>query len=354
MKIAIDITPLKKERFLWHRVRGTGFYIENLKKSLEKYFPENQYIFFTRGELLPKNIDLVHYPYFEPFFLTLPLFKQTKTVVTVHDLIPLVFPTYFPPGIKGKIKWMIQNFSLKNTGVIITDSESSKKDIARFTGIDRERIKVIYLAPGEEFKKMEYGTWNPELRQKYNLPEKFVLYVGDATWNKNLPKLVGAVKTAGVPLVMVGKALLETDFDKSNPWNRDLIKVQKMAENDNKILRLGFVATEDLVKLYNTATVFAMPSIYEGFGLPLLEAMACGCPTLASDVASLSEIGKGASLMVTPYDIKDIAGGIKKIFDDRILRASLAGKGLNHVRKFTWEKTARETVQAYKSLFEDL
>ena len=155
MNIAIEISPIKKNNLLQHRVRGTGFYIKNLKSALLKYFPENKYIFSTRGEKLPNNIDLVHYPYFEPFSLTLPLYSKYKTLVTVHDLTPLVFPQYFPIGVKGNLKWQIQRQSLKRVDTIITDSISSKSDILKFTGISSSRIHVVYLAAGEEFKKIQ-------------------------------------------------------------------------------------------------------------------------------------------------------------------------------------------------------
>src|ERR1700704_872250 len=113
MHIALDISPLTSGHSLQHRVRGTGFYTNNLKISFLSYFPQHRYTFFSQGEALPKDTDIVHYPYFEPFFLTLPLQKKYKSVVTVHDLTPLVFPKDFPSGIKGNIKWQIQKMSLK-------------------------------------------------------------------------------------------------------------------------------------------------------------------------------------------------------------------------------------------------
>src|SRR3989344_7959387 len=114
MRIAIDISPLKNgvHSFL-HRVRGAGSYVENLKNSLIEFSFDNEYIFFTKGQELSKYLDIVHYPYFEPFFLTLPFRKHFKTVVNIHDLIPLVFPSHFPSGIRGKIKWQIQKLALK-------------------------------------------------------------------------------------------------------------------------------------------------------------------------------------------------------------------------------------------------
>ena len=126
MNIALDMTPLKNPKSIAHRVRGTGFYIENLKRSLLQYYPNNKYTFFIRGEKLPKDVDLVHYPYFEPFFLTLPIFSKYKRIVTVHDLTPLIFPKEFPKGVRGKIKWELQKQALKHVDGIITDSVCSE------------------------------------------------------------------------------------------------------------------------------------------------------------------------------------------------------------------------------------
>lgn len=359
MKIAIDISPLKSGHNLWHRVRGTGFYIENLKNALLKFYPNNNYIFFSKGEKLPENVEIVHYPYFEPFFFTLPLIKQYKTIVTVHDLTPLAFPKYFPAGIKGKLKWEIQKMALKNVDAIITDSNCSKNDIIKYAKINPEKINVVYLAASGEFKRIQNSPASPSeagrtefkiqnLREKYELPEKFALYVGDVTWNKNLPRLIESVKKIKVPLVMVGKALTQKNFDQTNPWNQDLIKVQKMIEQNNKILRLGFVSTEDLVMLYNIATVFVMPSIYEGFGLPVLEAMQCGCPVVTTKEGSLPEIANEAAFYVDAHNIENIAKGIKEVFSSERLQKKLIEKGLSNSKNFSWQKTAQETIRVYE------
>jgi len=349
MKIGIDISPLKSGHHIQHRVRGVGFYLENLKNSLLKYCPENSYIFFEKKEKLPEDIDLIHFPYFEPFFLTLPIVKRKKTVVTVHDLTPLVFPGFFPAGIKGKIKWNIQKILLKQANRIITDSISSKNDIVRFVGYPEEKIDVVYLAAGEQFKKLEIGNWKLEIEKKYGLPNSFLLYVGDVTWNKNLPRLIKAAIKADIQLVMVGKALTEEDFDKNNSWNQDLAEVQKLAENKN-IIRLGFVPTEDLIALYNMATVFVMPSIYEGFGLPILEAMSCGCPVVTSKEGSIPEVAGDAAFYVDAYSEEDIAKGIKKVFKDNKFREDLSEKGIRHAKRFSWEKTAAHTMEVYEKL----
>ncbi|MDP3987534.1 MAG: glycosyltransferase family 1 protein [Candidatus Levybacteria bacterium] len=351
MKIAVDISPLETKHSVWHKVRGSGFYIENLKKSLIKYDSSNRYTFFVRNRNLPKDIDLIHYPYFEPFFFTLPLLKKHKTVVTVHDLTPLVFSQHFPSGIKGKLKWQIQKLLLRRTDAIITDSKSSQKDIEKFAGVSPERIHIVYLAAAEEFKKVESAKQEAEsLRDKYKLPEKFVLYVGDATWNKNLPRLVEAIKKINLTLVMVGKAVSEDNFDRQNPWNKDLVKVVELIEDDRRFLRLGFVPIQDLVLLYNLASVFAMPSLYEGFGLPILEAMACGCPVVTSKEGSIAEIAGSAAFYADAYSVNDIANAIGEVFFSKKMQEDLGKKGMTQSKNFSWKKTAGDTVKIYKSL----
>ena len=346
MKIAIDVSPLQTG----HKVRGVGFYLEHLKNALVKYYPENEYVFFERGEKLPGDIDLVHFPYFEPFFLALPLYKKFKTVVTVHDLTPILFPEAFPRGIKGEIKWQMQKYALKRADAVITDSESSKKDIAKLVGVKAQKVKVVYLAAGEQFKKLEIGNWKLEIKKRYGLPDHFLLYVGDVTWNKNLPRLIDAAKSLKIPLVMIGKSLVSDDYDHNNPWNADLNKINELVRGDENIIRLGFVSAEDLIAVYNLATVFALPSLYEGFGLPILEAMACGCPVVTSKEGSLEEVAGNAAFFVDAYDVESIAAGIKKVFGDENLQKELSEKGLEQVKKFSWKKTAEETINAYKGV----
>ncbi|RJQ25252.1 glycosyltransferase family 1 protein [Candidatus Parcubacteria bacterium] len=361
MNIALDITPIAKDSSSQHKVRGSGFYIQNLKNALVEYFPDNNYIFFTKGEDVKKNIGIIHYPYFETFFLTLPLIKSKKSVVTVHDLIPLIFPKNFPSGLKGRLKWEIQKRSLEGIDAIITDSYSSKNDIVKYTGIKEEKINVVYLAAGEEFKKCQVSRQmrgSPKassikyqvLKGKYKLPEQFILYVGDATWNKNLIRLIEAAALAQVPLVMVGKALREENIDKNNPWNKDLIRIQEVLKNNSHILRLGFVPTEDLVDIYNLATLFIMPSLYEGFGLPALEAMNCGCPVVLSREGSLPEVGGDAAYYIDAYSTEDIARGIEKIYSSKDIQKKLSDQSLIQAKKFSWKKTAEETINVYKKV----
>lgn len=342
MKIAVDITPLSSG----HKVRGVGVYTDNLVKALRQYDKHNSYIFFTRTELIPKDADLVHYPYFDPFFLTLPLKKQTKTVITIHDLIPLVFPKWFPSGIRGRIKWEIQKLSLRGVRAIITDSKCSKKDIIRFTGFPKDKIHVIYPAPGPEFRRLNNTLLLRCIRVKYNLPEKFILYVGDVNYSKNIFGLIKAFRfytseVNAIKLVLVGKAfkdelLIET---------QQIIQLIKSLGLNDRVIRLGWISQEDLPAIYNLAAVYCQPSFYEGFGLPVLEAMACGTPVVAANASSLPEICGEAAIMVNPYDSENMAEGITRGLDKELQK-----KGFVNVEKFSFRKMAAETIRIYENL----
>lgn len=345
MNIAIDVSPLHSG----HKIRGTGFYLTHLKDALLEYFPKNIYHFFTTLAEIPKAAEIVHFPYFEPFFLTLPLWKRKKTIVTIHDLTPLVFPKDFPPGKKGIIKWQIQKRIIASVDAIITDSVSSKKDIEKFCTIPSEKISVVYLAAGQQYQVVSQKMMD-DVRKKYNLPQKFVLYVGDATANKNLPRLITAVTQSGLPMIMIGKTLSEDHIDHTNAWNSSLIEAKKLIEKNSAITTLGFVSNDDLVALYNCATVFVMPSLYEGFGLPILEAMACGCPVITSKEGSLPEIAGDAAYYVDAYSIESIAKGIVAVFHDEKMQKELTEKGLAQAKKFTWKNTAEKTMQVYEKV----
>jgi len=160
--------------------------------------------------------------------------------------------------------------------------------------------------------------------------------------------MIEAIKKTKIPLVMVGKTLVEKHFDKTNPWNKDLVAVQKMTENIDYIHKLGFVPTADLVGLYNTATAFIMPSVYEGFGLPILEAMQSGCPVITTKGGSIPEVAGDAAYYVDGYDTESIATGIEKIFSTKNLQETLIKKGTEQAKKFSWKKTAERTVASYE------
>ncbi|MCL5090804.1 MAG: glycosyltransferase, partial [Patescibacteria group bacterium] len=233
IKVALDISPLTGQ----NSFRGQGMYTRRLWEAL-KNFQKVEILPFSQNESVPQA-DLVHYPYFSPFSLTLPISLPDKFVVTVHDLIPLVFPQAYPPGIKGKLKFEIQKFNLHKAKGIITDSYSSQSDISRFTGIAKEKIEVIYLAAGNHLKRISDQEILQKVKEKFNLPPKFVLYVNDVNYNKNLPGLVRACREVGIKLVVVGKQAVEKKFNAEHIENKPLVEFNKLVQGKEDVLRLG-------------------------------------------------------------------------------------------------------------------
>lgn len=326
MKVFIDKNPLSGG----HAVRGVGFYTKNLISSLEK----------IKKVKLVNNLqsaDLVHYPYFDLFFPTL---RKTKkpTVVTVHDVIPLLYPDHYPPGFKGKIQFFRQRQALKSVRQIITDSETSKKDIIRFLRVKPDKISVVYLAADKKFKKVENKKLLDEVRKKYRLPENFVFYVGDVNYNKNLETLCKACIKAKKYLVIAGKAAVEIKDqrlkNREQAHFKDLIKLFE----SEYINLLGFVPDEDLVVLHNLARIYVQPSLYEGFGLPPLQSLACGTPVIASKTNTLVEILGDAAFYFDPTDINALVKLLKK---DSLKAGQLP-------RKYSWKKTAEKTFEVYQ------
>lgn len=233
---------------------------------------------------------------------------------------------------------------------MITDSRNSKKDIIKYLGFPQEKILVVYLAPVNQFKKLKNGNEKLKVKQKYQLPEKFVLYVGDVNFHKNVLGLAKACQLVKIPLVIVGKQAAGKDFDQTHSENQPLVQLIKQFGDDPRVLRLGFVSNQDLAAIYSLATVYCQPSFYEGFGLPVLEAMAFGTPVVAANVASLPEICGQAALMVDPYQPKKIALGINRILNEPKLCDRLKKDGLKQVKKFSWQKTAHETLEVYQKV----
>lgn len=355
IRVGFDVTPL----YSGHKVRGIGFYTSRLINEL-KNFNHLEVVEIKNEDDKEQKLDLLHIPYFSPFQITLPMTKNFPLVVTIHDLIPLKYPNSYPPGIKGKLKFELQKALIKNVDLVITDSEASQNDIVSLLGIPKNKIEVIYLAPDQNHRPLkDEDGWTKEkisqLRAKYQLPEKFVLYVGDINFNKNIPSLIKACKIIEKPLVIVGKQAATPPQDPKHIENSDLVLLQDQAnkyKNNNKsnkfsITLTGFVSDEELTQIYNLASVYCQPSLDEGFGLPVLEAMACGCPVVCSDRGSLPEVGGKAVYLSSPQP-KDLAKAIKKVLSNKKLALALRKKGLIRSKKFTWKKTAKQTQKSYR------
>jgi glycosyltransferase involved in cell wall biosynthesis len=337
--------------------RGIGFYTRSLVRSLKKYVPELTVLCDSPpgpagSGAAPATYDLVHYPFFDFFFRTLPSDHPVPAVATVHDLIPLLFPKRFPAGIKGRINWHFQRRALERLDFIITDSQSSKRDLVRELGLDEKKVRVIYLAADPAFKRVADGKDLDEVRQKYTLPDQFALYVGDLNWNKNPLGLAAVCQRLRIPLVVVGRAAAVMPADAKNAWNRERVAFIKAAEKSDLIFRLGFVPAVDLAAVYSLARVYLQLSFYEGFGLPVLEAMACGCPVVAGETGSLPEIGGEAAIFVDPTDLDGTAAVVERVWRDEELRERMRTKGTERAAGYSWEKTAKETAAVYRRVLE--
>ena len=344
MKVAIDSGPL----VTGHAIRGIGAHTGHLIKHLKKIKDVKvDVIDFSKNDL--SKYDIAHIPSFNPFFLTLPFKKPSKKVVlTIHDLIPLIYPEHYPSGIRGSLNFFIQKILIKNVDAIITISETSKKDICRFLNVSPDKVKVIYLAPREVFREVKNESLLYEIRKKYSLPDDFVLYVGDVNYNKNLFGLAEACKLAGIPLVIVGKQAKSEEIDRKHIENRPFVRFLNKFGADPLVIRVGFVPDDDLAVIYNLATLYCQPSFYEGFGLAVLEAFASGCPVVASKVQALVEIGEPACIFFDPKDPKDMAEKISTVLADEVLRNQLIETAKVFVKNYSWEKTAKETLEVYK------
>ncbi len=351
MKVAIDVSPLRNGDKSGHKVRGIGSYVEQLLSSLQARHRQDTYLPFASISDIPEAADLVHFTYFDPYFINLPLVKKKKYIVTVHDMIPLLFPTLFPPGVKGRLRWLIQKRLLTKADHIICVSNASKRDVVKIANVAKEKITVVYNAASEKFGRRVDASILKDVRKKYNLPAQFALYVGDVTPNKNVPRLIRSLAPLSLSLVLVGKALSEMNFDPENKMNIDLVAVSNLVKNNPKVLRLGFVSEEDLAILYQLATVFVMPSLYEGFGLPVLEAMKSGCPVITSNCGSLPEVTGDAAIVIDPQDEESIRKGVAQVLSSAALQKSLSVKGKIQAEKFSWSDTARFTQEVYSLVY---
>jgi len=343
MNVVIDTSPLSSN----HSGRGIGVYTKHLIDALQTYESKHSYILSDSKKIDYKKADIIHYPYFDPFFLTLPLRSPKPSVVTVHDLIPLVFPKHFPKGIRGALKWEIQKMALRTKERILTDSECSKADIARITGIKKDRIDVTLLAPSL-YPSKELGKERIRIE---GLQTQYFLYVGDVNWNKNVPGLLAAFASfhathTPIQLILVGKAFCDEFLTESHNIQAIItdLGIQK------SVLRPGYVSDDVLRTLYAHAIALIQPSYYEGFGFPVLDAMNLGCPVITSQASSLKEI-LGPSRAIDPQDMQSFVKAMDDIYTmEKEERVDLIEKGYAWVKKFTWQETAKHTVEAYEKV----
>ncbi len=341
LKVAVDVGPLKSG----DSIRGIGVYTKELisalkstqKKGSGKFelYPVD---YFNHQSSPVDHYNVVHFTRFNPFKISVPYKKPSgvKFVLTIYDLIPLIYPEHYPSGVRGWTKWQINKFLIKkNVDAIITISETSKKDICRFIGISPDKVFVTYLAARNVFKPVNDKKLLESVQNKFKLPQKFALYIGDLNYNKNIPNLIKACEIAKIPLVIAGKQALELEkMDLNHP---ELIHLKNI--DWSGVIRLGFVEDSDLAALCSLASVYVQPSLYEGFGLPAVEAIASKTPVVSTKTQSLVEILGDDFKYVDPKDLKSIAEGIV---------SPNTGKKLP--REYSWQKTADETYKIYSKV----
>lgn len=356
MKIAVNNVPLKTA----HKSRGIGYYTRNLIKILEED-PEIELLQFSSLSEL-KDVDVIHYPWFDIFYHTLPLKKSFPTVVTIHDVIPLIFPKQYPVSIRGKINYFLQKLALKSCKFIITDSNISKKDIIKNLKVKEDKIVVIPLAVDSHFKVLS-DTHNLRIKRKYHLPDQFMLFVGDANYVKNLPfliegfyRLTKSLELKNLKLILVGGVFLKNVEDIDHPELESLKKVNRLIKDyniNNKIIRPGQIEDKELVAFYNLSTLYVQPSLYEGFGLPILQAFACGTPVICSKSGSLPELGGNAAVYFDPNNIDQFTSLAYEILSSRSLQIKLSKLGLRQSEKFSWKKVLVQTKQVYENALKE-
>jgi len=357
-----------------YRRAGVSRYIYNLLIHLVREDPEGDYTVFLNGrcalslscrqklsrlptynpwvrifweqclqplELLAEGVELLHSP-----VNIQPLFLPCKGVITVTDLSFMVFPESFRT-FRRFYQRFFTRLSVRRASHLITYSTSTAQDLTRFFAVPAGRISVVFPGVDTAYCPVRDEAVLDEFRRRRNLPQKFILFVGTLEPRKNLLTLLQAYAQfrrqtdAGHKLVLGGGA----------GWLYQPISaaVEKLGLQDDVIFP-GFIPDDELPLWYNSADVFVYPSLYEGFGLPPLESMACGTPVIVSDASSLPEVVGDAALLVNPYRPDEWAAALATLCGDAHLQADLASRGLERARDFSWTRMARETIKVYRDI----
>jgi glycosyltransferase involved in cell wall biosynthesis len=272
----------------------------------------------------------------------IPPSAPVPTVVTIHDMSLRLHPQCHPVR-RLLINRPLLSLAIRSAARIVTVSHSARRDLLRLHGIDPNRVSVVHEAAAPAFRPIANRATLDEVRKRYGLPPRFVLYVGTIEPRKNLPRLMQAFASAraqGIPhhLVCAGPY----------GWSsRDLTDVVDRLRLRHVVHFTGYVPVNDLPAIYNLGDMFAFPSVYEGFGLPVVEAMACGTPVVTSNTSSLDEIASGAAETVDPYDVDALSAAFVRLARDAGWRRELSRRGFERARQFSWSRTAREMLAIY-------
>ena len=353
---------------------GIGTYIRNLLRQLARIDRETEYVLLCReqdlgiaAQLGPNfrtirepspNYSLreqIHIPwvlrrerpdvYHAPHYV-LPPAVFCRSVVTIHDCIHLMFPQYLPNRAAFAYARASMWAAVHRSDRILTVSAASKRDILRLFDVPPEKVVVVYNAIDEHFSTEPSPEHISRVRERYQLDHQFVLYVGNIKPHKNLVRLIEAFSRlrqdhGDIKLLIIGDEISKL------PALRRAVHSHKLHKH---VRFLGYLKDDTLTVLYRLAAVFVFPSLYEGFGLPPLEAMASGTPVVTSNLSSLPEVTGDAAVLVDPYDVDSIEHGIRRVLDDPALADDLRRKGLQRAREFSWERSVEETLRVYRDV----
>lgn len=356
-----------------YRQAGVSRYIQHLAAALPEVAPEDQFVLFSRSEIATERagcsavsvvesrwptehplariaweqlvgpgaarqqrLDVLHAP-----VNVGPFLGRTPTVVTVHDLAFMIYPEQYPAAKRHYLRLMT-SLSVRRASRVIAVSEATARDVEQYLRVPANRISAIPNGVDPSMAPVDDPRRQAELRNRYQLPERWLLFVGTLQPRKNLIGLLRALASVAgeidLPLVVAG----------GKGWMySDVFAEVKTLGISNRVLFVDYVAPQELALWYSAATAFVYPSLYEGFGLPVLEAMACGTPVLTSSVSSLPEVAGDAAIRVDPTNSEQIGAGLVKIVTDAPLREELRRRGLEQAARFSWEETARRTAAVY-------
>lgn len=328
------------EFFFYHTADDLEDSKRGLRGQIRRVWPHNPLVRIPISfpyMLLRDSIDVAHFQYVAPPVCPCP------TMVTIHDISFEFFPEYFKPAERRRMKMLIP-YSARKASHIITISEFSKRQMIETYGLAEDKISVTYLGVSNRFKQ----TRNPEVLERilsrFKIRRPYLLGVGNIQPRKNLKRLIA----------VYARLLKEDQIDHElvlvgNPaWKSSEIKHAMVDHGlQDRVHFTGYVTEDELVALYNLAHIFVYPSLYEGFGLPVLEAMACGTPVVTSNVSSIPEVAGDAALLVDPQSDSEIKNAIIKLVNNPEFYYTIVQKGIQQANRFAWEETAKQTFGLY-------
>jgi glycosyltransferase involved in cell wall biosynthesis len=339
-KIFLDTSPLRNA----HAGRGIGSYTRHLQAALLQD---------KSLEMLEQatEAELIHYPFFDLFAPTLPLLSRKPIVVTIHDVIPLLFSKFYPLGKRARVNLVRQRLALRQVARVITDSEASKTDIAKYLKVKLDKISVVPLAANPELRAAS-ASEQQRVKRKYKLPATYLLYVGDINYNKNLPQLIKALKylPPKVKLVLLGQNFRQQDIPEWQ-WIESQVALSDVGQRVKFLTEVPSQATDDLSAIYSGALAYVQPSLYEGFGLPVLEAMQCQTPVICHNNSSLAEVALNKAMIAAEPTAEAFAQQVEQIMGWSVaMRQQFLTKAAKWANTFTWRKTARLTAVVYQQV----